>query len=97
MPCCYVDERAADLRTFFPPSPSRFRIGNLRYIRNLKPWPLQRVMTEKYGWSEADAASLCEFLLPMLRIDHRVRAHAREMVDHPWLEVSAEELDKVEW
>lgn len=54
-------------------------------------------MTEKYGWNEADAAKLCEFLLPMLRIDHRVRAHAREMVDHPWLEVSAEELDKVEW
>ncbi|KAH9853024.1 Pkinase-domain-containing protein [Lenzites betulinus] len=61
--------------------------GALRYIRNLKPWPLRRVMVEKYGWSEEDGQKLCAFLEPMLVIDHRARAQARDMVDHPWLEV----------
>lgn len=72
-------------------------LGNLRYIRSLKPWPLKRVMVEKYGWNEADTMALCDFLLPMLHIDHRSRAHARDMVDHPWLEVDADELDRIEW
>ncbi|KAI0757348.1 kinase-like protein [Daedaleopsis nitida] len=61
--------------------------GNLRYIRNLKPWPLRRVMVEKYLWSEADSQALCDFLEPMLAIDHRERKHARDLVDHKWLEV----------
>ncbi|KAI0639031.1 Pkinase-domain-containing protein [Trametes polyzona] len=71
--------------------------GALRYIRNLKPWPLKRVMVEKYLWSEADAAALCEFLEPMLVIDHRKRAHARDMVDHPWLEVDPLSEDLWGW
>lgn len=74
---------SADRRTFLS-------AGNLRYIRNLKPWPLRRVMVEKYGWSDQDAAALCKFLLPMLDIDHHTRAHARDLVNHPWLEVDLE-------
>ncbi|EKM60773.1 uncharacterized protein PHACADRAFT_246895 [Phanerochaete carnosa HHB-10118-sp] len=68
--------------------------GHLRYIRNLKPWPLRRVMVEKYGWLEKDAGVVCEFLLPMLDIDHHSRAHARDMVNHPWLEVNLEDLHR---
>ena len=71
--------------------------GSLRYIRNLKPWPLKRVMVEKYLWSERDAEALCEFLLPMLTIDHRRRAQARDMVDHPWLEVDPLSEDLWGW
>ena len=56
-----------------------------------------RVMVEKYSWKEADAQALCDFLLPMLRIDHRSRAHARDMVDHPWLHVDPDALDQIEW
>ncbi|KAI0080057.1 kinase-like protein [Panus rudis PR-1116 ss-1] len=68
--------------------------GALRYIRSLKPWPLKRVMIEKYLWSESDAQAFCEFLEPMLVIDHRKRAQARDLVDHPWLDVdlNAEDL-----
>lgn len=71
--------------------------GNLRYIRNLKPWPLRRVMVEKYVWSEGDAQALCKFLEPMLVIDHRERARARELVDHPWLEVDPLSEDLWGW
>ncbi|PSS37098.1 hypothetical protein PHLCEN_2v1064 [Hermanssonia centrifuga] len=71
--------------------------GNLRYIRNLKPWPFKRVMVEKYSWSETDADALCEFLLPMLNIDHRSRARACDMLNHRWLEVDVEaELKQLE-
>ncbi|RPD58370.1 Pkinase-domain-containing protein [Lentinus tigrinus ALCF2SS1-6] len=71
--------------------------GALRYIRSLKPWPLKRVMVEKYLWSERDSEALCEFLLPMLTIDHRQRAHARDLVDHPWLEVDPLSEDLWGW
>ncbi|TBU34891.1 kinase-like protein [Dichomitus squalens] len=71
--------------------------GSLRYIRSLKPWPLKRVMVEKYLWSEKDAEALCSFLEPMLTIDHRERKHARDMVDHPWLEVDPLSEDLWGW
>ncbi|KAF7340001.1 Protein kinase dsk1 [Mycena venus] len=63
--------------------------GALRFIKTLKPWPLKRVMMEKYLWSEPDAAVLCTFLGPMLAIDPRNRTDAKDMLDHPWLEVTA--------
>lgn len=63
-------------------------IGGLRYIRTLKPWPLKRVMLEKYLYSEEDAASLCEFLEPMLQVDQKKRCTASDMVEHKWLDVS---------
>ncbi|KAJ7275407.1 kinase-like domain-containing protein [Mycena haematopus] len=63
--------------------------GGLRYIKTLKPWPLKRVMTEKYLWSESDATVLCTFLEPMLAVDPRKRADAKDMIGHPWLEVTA--------
>lgn len=71
--------------------------GKLRYIRSLKPWPLKRVMIEKYLWSEGDSAALCEFLEPMLVVDQRERAHARDMVHHPWLEVDLSSEDLSTW
>ncbi|EAU93192.1 CMGC/SRPK protein kinase [Coprinopsis cinerea okayama7 len=70
--------------------------GALRYIRTLKPWPLKRVMIEKYLYSEEDSDALCAFLEPMLKADMRERAHARDMLDHPWLDVSNEE-EVTEW
>ncbi|KAJ7630570.1 CMGC/SRPK protein kinase [Roridomyces roridus] len=62
--------------------------GALRFIRTLKPWPLRRVMQEKYLWNETDAGVLCTFIEPMLAVDPRDRKNAREMLDHPWLDVS---------
>jgi hypothetical protein len=60
-------------------------IGALRYIRTLKPWPLKRVMLEKYSYSEKDSADLCSFMEPMLAADMRERKQARDVVGHPWL------------
>ncbi|KAJ7081982.1 kinase-like domain-containing protein [Mycena crocata] len=71
--------------------------GALRFIRTLKPWPLKRVMQEKYLWTESDAVVLCTFLEPMLAVDPRKRKDAKDMLDHPWLEVSAEDDVVGEW
>lgn len=71
--------------------------GALRYIKTLKPWPLKRVMQEKYLWNESDAVVLCTFLEPMLAVDPRKRTDARDMLDHPWLEVSTEDDVVGEW
>ena len=65
--------------------------GSLRYIKSLKPWPLKRVMMEKYLYSEKDASSLCSLLEPMLAVDQNDRKEARDMVNHPWLEISKDE------
>lgn len=75
--------------------------GGLRYIRNLKPWPLIRVMREKYLFEPAEADALCSFLEPMLTLDMRERASAGKMANHPWLDVDwneeAETLESVAW
>ncbi|KAF8971426.1 kinase-like domain-containing protein [Flammula alnicola] len=71
--------------------------GALRYIRTLKPWPLKRVMIEKYLFSEADAVILCDFLEPMLAVDMRERANARDLKDHKWLEPTKEDGAVIEW
>jgi len=65
--------------------------GALRYIRTLKPWPLKRVMMEKYLYKEKDAVALCDFLEPMLAVDQRDRKEARDMVGHPWMDVDVDE------
>ncbi|KAJ7356996.1 Pkinase-domain-containing protein [Mycena albidolilacea] len=71
--------------------------GSLRYIKTLKPWPLKRVMMEKYLWSELDTAVFCSFLEPMLSVDQRNRADAKDMLTHPWLEVTAADDVVGEW
>ncbi|KAG2155433.1 kinase-like protein [Suillus clintonianus] len=65
--------------------------GALRYIKTLKPWPLNRVMTEKYLFSTSEADDLCAFLEPMLAVDQRERKEVIDMVDHHWLNVKDEE------
>ena len=67
--------------------------GQLRHIRNLKPWPLERVMVEKYTWNVEASKAFCEFLLPMLELDWRKRVQAKDLVDHPWLNVEGELFD----
>lgn len=67
--------------------------GHLRRIRNLKPWPLEKVMVEKYMWTTEASKAFCDFLLPMLELDWRKRAQAKDLVDHPWLNVDGEVFD----
>src|SRR6266545_6586942 len=65
--------------------------GALRYIKTLKPWPLRRVMIEKYLYTEAESVILCDFLEPMLNVDFRARINARDIKDHKWLEVNPDD------
>ena len=64
--------------------------GSLRYIRHLKPWPLARVMREKYLFGEDESKALCAFLEPMLDVDGRRRVRAGEGARHAWLDVDWE-------
>ena len=75
--------------------------GALRYIKQLKPWSLSRVMREKYLLSADEGNALCAFLEPMLQVDPHLRASAGDMMQHPWLEVEWEHeaaaLERVVW
>nr|POE70050.1 isoform b of serine/threonine-protein kinase spk-1 [Quercus suber] len=42
------------------------RYGDLRHIRRLRFWPLNKVLVEKYDFSEQDAADMTNFLVPIL-------------------------------
>lgn len=61
------------------------RKGELRHIKEIKFWPLDKVLIEKYKMPVEDALELTDFLLPMLRYDPDRRATAGEMLRHPWL------------
>ncbi|GJP42943.1 hypothetical protein CLOM_g2465 [Closterium sp. NIES-68] len=61
------------------------RNGELRHIRRLKFWPLDRVLVEKYDFPPAEAASLSSFLTPMLDFSPERRATARQALTHLWL------------
>lgn len=54
-------------------------------------------MAEKYLYGARDAAALCAFLEPMLAVDMRARAGAREMAGHAWLEACAEDGEVGVW
>ncbi|KAM5153301.1 SRSF protein kinase 1-like [Mantella aurantiaca] len=60
--------------------------GELKHISKLKPWGLTDVLREKYEWSEEDAATFTDFLLPMLELVPEKRATAAQCLRHPWLQ-----------
>lgn len=64
------------------------RHGELRHIRKLRFWPLERVLVEKYDFDSARAQELAAFLVPMLDFVPERRATAGQMLDHPWLQPS---------
>ena len=47
---------------------------------------LSDVMTEKYSWSDEDAAQFTSFLTPMLNYLPEKRATAAECLKHEWLQ-----------
>jgi serine/threonine-protein kinase SRPK3 len=61
------------------------RKGELRFIKNLRFWPLKDVLKEKYKFPENEAHEITDFLLPMLTMIPRERATARVMLNHPWI------------
>ena len=61
------------------------RSCDLRNIKTLKFWTLDRVFVEKYRLDEDEAMDLTAFLKPMLDFDPKNRATAEELLKHPWL------------
>lgn len=61
------------------------RNGELRHIRHLRFWPLERVLVEKYSLSESDSREFTAFLLPLLDFSSSGRVTAGQALAHPWL------------
>lgn len=60
--------------------------GELRNIRsNLKFWPLDRVLHEKYKLAKQDAEEIADFLVPMLAIRRNKRMTAQQALEHHWI------------
>ncbi|XP_057743396.1 uncharacterized protein LOC130961482 [Arachis stenosperma] len=61
------------------------RYGDLRHIRRLRFWPLNKVLMEKYDFSERDANDITEFLVPILDFVPEKRPTAGQCLQHPWI------------
>uniref|UniRef100_A0A803MZR6 non-specific serine/threonine protein kinase n=1 Tax=Chenopodium quinoa TaxID=63459 RepID=A0A803MZR6_CHEQI len=61
------------------------RYGDLRHIRRLRFWPLNKVLVEKYEFNEQDANELAEFLVPILDFVPDKRPSAGQCLSHPWI------------
>ena len=60
-------------------------VGALRHIARLNYWPISSVMADKYDYTPEQAQLFASFMEPMLTVDWKTRAHAKDMLDHPWL------------
>ncbi|XWS66769.1 hypothetical protein CRYUN_Cryun05aG0229000 [Craigia yunnanensis] len=61
------------------------RYGDLRHIRRLRFWPLNKVFVEKYEFSEQDANDMTDFLVPILDFVPEKRPSAAQCLLHPWI------------
>lgn len=61
------------------------RYGDLRHIRRLRFWPLNKVLIEKYDFNEQDADDMADFLVPILDFVPEKRPTAAQCLLHPWL------------
>ena len=57
----------------------------LRKIQNLKPWPLESVLLDKYKFSEEESYQIADFLKGMLVLDPKYRMDAAGLSNHYWL------------
>ena len=65
--------------------------GELRNVKNLKPFNLFEILNEKYEFSEVDALELSSFLLPMLEYTPNKRATASLCLTHSWLQETTQD------
>lgn len=61
------------------------RKGNLKHIKQLKFWPIEEVLHEKYHFSREDSEDISNFMLPLLEFDPKERATALECLKSDWL------------
>ncbi|KAL6894085.1 hypothetical protein ACP4OV_008183 [Aristida adscensionis] len=63
------------------------RYGDLRHIRRLRFWPLNKVLMEKYEFTDKIANDMADFLVPILDFVPEKRPTAAQLLQHPWLDV----------
>lgn len=61
------------------------RYGDLKRIRRLKYWSLDRLLVDKYKFLEQDACDFADFLRPILDFSPEKRPTAQQCLQHPWL------------
>ncbi|KAJ3442178.1 hypothetical protein M0812_11908 [Anaeramoeba flamelloides] len=61
--------------------------GNLKSIKNLHFWPLEKVLHEKHNFNKKQSQEIADFLNPMFEYNLKKRASARQLLKHPWLKV----------
>ncbi|XP_020536265.1 serine/threonine-protein kinase SRPK isoform X2 [Jatropha curcas] len=59
--------------------------GDLRHIRRLRFWTLNKVLMEKYNFSEQDAIDMADFLVPILDFVPEKRPTAAQCLSHSWI------------
>jgi serine/threonine protein kinase len=59
--------------------------GNLKRIKQLKFWPIDEVLTEKYHFPRHEAKGVADFVTPLLDFDPKTRATAYEALRSDWL------------
>jgi serine/threonine protein kinase len=61
--------------------------GNLKHIKQLKFWPIQEVLMEKYNFPKSEAQAVADFMLPLLDFDTKTRATASATLESDWLKI----------
>ncbi|RDX76090.1 dsk1 [Mucuna pruriens] len=69
------------------------RHGELRHISNLRFWPMDKVLMEKYNFSEQDTNDLVDFLVPILDFVPEKRPTAAQCLNHPWISAGPRTLE----
>nr|QBW95803.1 sucrose non-fermenting 1-related protein kinase 2.8 [Oxytropis ochrocephala] len=69
------------------------RYGDLRHIRRLRFWPINKVLMEKYDFSEQDATDMANFLTPLLDFVPEKRPTAAQCLNHPWMTAGPRTLE----
>lgn len=59
--------------------------GNLKRIKQLKFWPVDEVLTEKYHFPRHEAKGVADFMVPLLDFDPKTRATANDAFNSEWL------------
>ncbi|XP_074296479.1 uncharacterized protein LOC141626700 [Silene latifolia] len=62
------------------------RYGDLKRIRRLKFWSLDRLLVEKYKFPEIEAREFSDFLRPILDFAPEKRPTAQQCLQHAWLD-----------
>ncbi|KAG0457004.1 hypothetical protein HPP92_021841 [Vanilla planifolia] len=72
------------------------RHGDLKRIRRLKFWPMDKLLVDKYKFPESDAREFSDFLRPLLDFAPEKRPTAGHCLQHPWLVKRDQTNSKVE-